>query len=178
MAEVKGKFILLIGNLMLVYKEKRAEFDARLFSETGRHWNELDPEGWYDAKLYREAMQAYTEGSITGARALVTLGKHIYPTIKSTVGFPPGLETPLDYILFEAEGYMNNLRGPEIEPRKFVKKELGHVIVEMNMKEQDCRVMEGVYAGIMGMVGVSNGKVEHALCIKKGDDCCRFQITW
>ncbi len=178
MAEVKGKFIRLIGSLMRVYKEKFSAFDSWILAETGKHCSELELEDWYDAKLYRQAMMAYTEGSIAGERALVTLGKRIYPTIKQTVGFPDGLETPLDFINFEAEGYMSNLRGHEIEPRKFVKKQEGNVIVEMNMKEQDCKVMEGVYIGILEMAGVTDGKVDHQKCIKQGDDCCRFHITW
>ena len=178
MAEIKGKFISLCASLMALYKDKLAKADEAIFSQTGKHWHELDPEGWYDAALYRSTIAAYVEGSPAREEAMVTLGKLIYPTIKRTVGFPPGLSNPVDYITFESEGYQANLRGPEIKPRNFVKKEDGHIIIETRMEEQDCKVLEGVYLGILEMAGVPNGKVSHTRCIKKGDPFCEFHVKW
>lgn len=178
MAQIKGKFIILTASLMRSYKDALKKADKQIVQSTGKHWDELDPEGWYDAENYRNIIAAYAEASPLKEKAMITLGKRIYPTIKRTVGFPPGLETPLDYIEFEAQGYLENLRGPEIEPRKFVKKEEGHVIVQTRMPEQDCKVLEGVYLGLLEMVGVSGGSVEQMKCVKQGDPICEFHITW
>jgi hypothetical protein len=178
MAEIKGKFILLTANLMSLYEDKLEKADQHLHSKTGKHWNELDPEGWYDTELYRFFISSYVEGSPSKEEAMVTLGKLIYPTIKKTVGFPPGLKTPIDYIEFESNGYTENIRGPQIRPRKFLQKENGNVIVELRMEEQDCKVLEGVYLGILAMAGVPGGKVEQKKCIKNGDPACEFHVTW
>ena len=178
MAEIKGKFIMLCGRLMSLYEDKLKKADNVIFAKTGKHWDELDPESWYDAELYRTVIAKYVEGSPGKEKAMVTLGKLIYPTIKETAGFPPELKTPLDYIVFESDGYMANLRGPEIKPRNFLKKEEGEVILETRMEEQPCKLLEGVYIGILEMIGITSGKVEHNKCITKGDLMCEFRITW
>ncbi len=178
MAQIKGKFISLTAGLMSVYGDALEQADQQLFEASARHWNELDPEGWYDVKHYCDFIDAYVKASPTREQAMITLGKNIYPTIKRTAGFPPGLDTPLDYIEFESMGYVQNLRGPEIQPRQFIKKKDGHVIVRTRMIEQDCRVLEGVYLGILGIAGVSNGGVKQEQCVKQGDNTCEFHITW
>ena len=78
-------------------------------------------EGEFAFLLRQNPMEPYYKMS-KGADELVAfrLGKNIYPTIERIGGFPPDLETPLDYIEFELEGYRANLRGPEINPRKFL----------------------------------------------------------
>lgn len=178
MAEIKGKFITLAASLMSIYKDKLEIVDKQLFEGTGKHWNELDPEGWYDVKYYRDMMTAYAKASPSKENAIITLGKQIYPTIKRTVGFPPNLKTPIDYIEFENRGYLENLRGEEIKPRIFLKKENGYVIVQTRMLEQDCKILEGVYMGIMKLAGIDRGKIYQAKCIKNGDSFCEYHIIW
>ncbi len=51
MAQVKGKFITLTGFLMALYQKPREDADQILYQQVGKHWNELEPEGWYDTKL-------------------------------------------------------------------------------------------------------------------------------
>jgi hypothetical protein len=178
MIEIKGKFITLAASLMGIYKDAVEKVDQQLFRETGKHWNELDPESWYNVKHYSNFMTAYKNASPTGENALITLGKQVYPTIKKTVGFPPVLKTPVDYLEFENLGYLENLRGPEIQPRKFVQKKEGHVIIRTKMIEQDCKILEGVYMGVMKMAGVRRGKIYQQKCIKKGDPYCEYHILW
>lgn len=178
MAEVKGKFITLAAGFIKIYPKFYEKADAFVLAKTGLHQDKLDPEAWYDARLYAYLMDCYVEASITGEKALVTLGRGIYPTIKRTVGFPPGLETPMDFIEFEARGYLENLRGPEIRPRKITKVSARHAVVQLRMDEQPCKVMEGVYQGMLEITGQSQGTVEHRKCIKKGDAECEFHITW
>ena len=98
MAEIRGKFITLTASLMEVYQEARQEADQRLLAATGKHWNELDPEGWYDIEHYNDFISTYVKASPSREKAMITLGRNIYPTIKQTVGFPPGLTTPIDFI--------------------------------------------------------------------------------
>ncbi len=82
MADVKGKFISLAGSLMNVYQSALLEADKKLFLATKKHWNELDPEGWYDTKLFNLFMTTYATASPSGETAIVTLGRNVYPTIK------------------------------------------------------------------------------------------------
>jgi hypothetical protein len=180
MIEVRGKFITLVASLMSLYKDAFKEADRQLYKETGRHWNELEPEGWYDAKFYKMFGYTYRDSSPSGDNALITLGKQIYPTIKRTVGLPANLKTPIDYLEFEAEGYLESIRGPGIttNPRTFVRKTDGYVIIQTTMTEPDCKIIEGVYMGIMKMAGVNRGKVYQEKCIKNGDNCCEFHIIW
>lgn len=118
MAEVKGKFIILVGSLMSLYEKNQKIADGKLFKATGKHFIELDPEGWYDTKLYNSFMEEYIKGSPSGEKALITLGRNVYPTIKKTAGLPPEIQTPLDLIIFEAKGFELNHRGPDVETKK------------------------------------------------------------
>jgi hypothetical protein len=178
MNQIKGKFITLTAGLMSLYKDRLKEADAYLFSKTGKHWDELDPEGWYELEIYNRFLAIYSEASFAGERAMVTLGKSIYPAIKKRGGMPADLKTPISYIDFEARGFITNLRGPDIKPRKFVQKEEGSVIVQMDGRVRNCLVSEGVYQSILEMSGANDGHVEHKKCVKRGDETCEFHITW
>ena len=111
MAEVKGKFIMLAGSLMTLYKDGLAEANKGLMAKTGKTFAELDPEGWYDTSLFNLFMETYARYSVSGDRAIVTLGRNVYPTIKKSAGLPPHLKTPLDFIKFEADGFLANHAG-------------------------------------------------------------------
>ncbi|MBN2168366.1 MAG: hypothetical protein JW738_03910 [Actinobacteria bacterium] len=178
MAEIKGKFIILTASLMGLYKNAVQEADEKLFDSTGKHFDELDPEGWYNIKYYNDFISAYVSASPSGEKAMITLGKKIYPTIKKTVGLPAGLETPLDYVEFELKGYLQNCRGPEVKPRKIISRERNRVVIQTRMTEQPCKLLEGVYLGILTLAGAPEGQVKHSKCISKGDDVCEFEITW
>jgi hypothetical protein len=173
MAEIKGKFIQLTADLMGAYPKAVEKADAFMKSQTGKTSRDLDPEGWYDTRIWATFMDAYVEASVTGERALVTLGKKVYPKIKTTVGLPPHLKTPLDFIKFEAEGFIANHRGSDVKPRTFVKAQEGHVIVKAPAPGYSPRLYEGVFLGILEMVGVKNGK-----CVMKDANNPEFEITW
>ncbi|MBL7990597.1 MAG: hypothetical protein JNN25_04090 [Candidatus Kapabacteria bacterium] len=115
MAEVKGKFIMLAGSLMTLYKDGLAEANKGLVAKTGKTFSELEPEGWYDTSLFNLFMETYARYSVSGDRAIVTLGRNVYPTIKKSAGLPPHLKTPLDFIKFEAEGFLANHRGSDVQ---------------------------------------------------------------
>ncbi|MBF0104818.1 MAG: hypothetical protein HQM16_05780 [Deltaproteobacteria bacterium] len=174
MAEVKGKFITLAASLMSLYKETRVEADKPLFAATGKHWNELDPEGWYDATLFSAFMEKYAEASPTKDQAIVTLGKNVYPTIKKTAGLPAEIKTPLDLIVFEAVGFQLNHRGSDVRKRVFIKKENGHVIVQAPAPGYSQKLYEGVFLGILEMFGIKNGQV----IMTKGAPEFEYEITW
>jgi predicted hydrocarbon binding protein len=178
MVQIKGKFIMLVSILLELYEDAYKKADQKLFNELGVHSDELKPEDWYDIKHYNNLIKAYVNASPTKEKAMLTLGKNIYPTIKRTAGLPPELKTPIDYIKFESKGYQENIKGPGIQPRKFIKEEEGNVIVQTKMLEQDCTVLVGVYLGILKIAGVSDGRVNQTKCIKNGDDICEFHITW
>jgi hypothetical protein len=170
MAEVKGKFIQLAADLMGAYPKAVDKADAFMKGLTGKTSRDLDPEGWYDTKIFAAFMDAYIEASVTGERALVTLGKKVYPKIKKTSGLPPHLKTPLDFIKFEADGFLANHRGNDVKPRTFVKAIEGHVVVNAPAPGYHPRLFEGVYLGILEMAGVKTGN-----CVMKGTE---FEITW
>jgi hypothetical protein len=170
MAQVKGKFISLAVNLMRGYVEAANKAEALLGTMTGCTAAQLPPDGWFDTKIFDRVMQIYAEASITGAQAIVTLGRQVYPTIKATAGLPPHLKTPLDLIRFEADGFLANHRGAEVEPRTFIKAVDREVIVLAPAPGYDGRLFEGVFLGILEMCGVRTGKV-----VRDGDT---FTITW
>lgn len=171
MAEVKGKFITLCGRLMSLYKEKTEEADAYLKAHIGKSYNEIEPEEWIDAHYLDYLMSKYAEASFTKERAIIMLGRHVYPTIQRTVGLPPHLVTPLDFILFEAEGFLANHRGGDVIPRKFIKQEEGEVIVIAPAPGYSPKLFEGVFLGILDMCGVQNASV-----VMMEEDT--FKITW
>ncbi|HMY33909.1 MAG TPA: hypothetical protein PLM36_22885 [Leptospiraceae bacterium] len=105
MAEVKGKFITLSCSLLETKPAaKKAALEA-VKNMTGKEFNELDPEGWYDTKVMQSVFKAIEENSspLLARAAIKLIGQKVYPTIEKTAGLPPTLKTPLDFIKFEAE---------------------------------------------------------------------------
>lgn len=173
MAQVRGKFITLIGSLMGIYKDAREQANGKLFAATGRNYNELDAEGWYECEYYINFMDEYVKASVSKQKALITLGKQVYPTIKRTVGIPPEIKTPLDCILFEAEGFLFSHKGIDVSPRKFIKKEEGHVIVQAPSVGYPEIFMQGVFEGILDMYEVAG-----SVTITKAAPVCEYEIKW
>jgi hypothetical protein len=174
MAQVKGKFITLTGFLMSQKDDKALSFsDKILFSKTGKHWNELDPEGWYDTSLFNGFMKSY-EASASDEKAIIKVGKHVYPTIKETVGLPPEIKTAFDLIVFEAKGFELNHKGDDVKPRQFVKKQDGFVIVKAPAPGYTQKLYIGVFLGILEMFGITQGKVT----MTKGKPDFEYEIKW
>lgn len=173
MVQVRGKYITLVGRLMSLYKEALSEADAALHKAIGKHFEEVEPEGWYDKNLIVDFMNSHAKASPSGEKALLTLGRNIYPTIKRTVGLPPEIQTPLDAILFEAEGYLRDHKGDGVIPRKFIQKQDRHVIVQAPSGYPPY-FMEGVFLGILDMFGEIKGMVTLA----KGDPEFEYDIKW
>ena len=177
MIEVKGKFITLAGSLMSLYPEQREKADAVLFRRTGKHWNELEPEGFYDTEIYKAFLDAYCGSSVTGEKALITLGMNYFPTIKKLGGIPDDIEDELDLIIFSTRSFAEDHKGPGIRAIKVIKADEGDVILDIPDCGYDCRLGEGVYTGILGMYG-KDGIVNQEKCIKNGSPSCVFHITW
>jgi len=178
MIEVKGKFITLAGSLMSLYPEQREKADAVLFRRTGKHWNELDPDGFYDTGIYKSFLDAYCEGSITGEKALITLGRNYFPTIKKLGGIPDNINDELDMIVFSTRSFAEDHKGSGIRPIKVMKARKGDVVLDIPDCGYDCRLGEGVYLGILSIYGIDNGLVVQERCIKKGNPTCEFHISW
>ncbi|MFC4246066.1 hypothetical protein ACFOZ7_03515 [Natribaculum luteum] len=178
MAEVKGKFITMVGEKMRQgTSDNLDDANAMLESHIGLTYDELDPEGWYDTELFGKFMKMYAEGSIAGREAIRIAGKQVYPTIKYTTGLPDHVTSVYDLILFEADGFEQNHRGSDVVPRNFLRKKEGDVIVEADAPGYDCKLFEGVYEGLFVLFDES-GDVEHSECTKHGADRCKFRITW
>lgn len=172
MAKNKGKIISLAFGLMSAYPEAQAEADALVRKETGKGAAELEPEGWYDTKVFHEMMEIYGRHSLSGRRnAYLTLGRKVYPTIKKTAGIPESVKTPLDFVKYEAEGFLANHQGSDVIPRKFLKLTEGLVEVYAPAPGYDELHFEGVYLGILETCGVKSGKVENL-------GASVFRITW
>ncbi len=161
MADVKGKFITLTGNLMFHYKRQLDEANAILVNTISKGWNELEPEGWYSTALFGLFMDKYAEGSFFGSQAIRMLGEQVYPTIKATSGIPSHIKSIKDFILFEAEGFLLNHRGDDVVARKFLKTEDKHIIVEAPAPGYNQLLYVGVYQGILKMAGINTGIVKY-----------------
>jgi hypothetical protein len=177
MSEVRGKYITLAGSLMSLYQKQRTEADTALFAKTGKHFNELDPEGWYDTQWVKLFLDKYVEASLSGDNALITFGRRIYPTIKA--GLPPQLKTTLDFLKFETEGYIQAHKGPDVKPRKIIKAVEGDFIVQTIVPQwHNAKMYEGVFLGILEMCGVKNGKVLRQTIQESGVNIVEFHVTW
>ena len=180
MAEIRGKFITLACSLLESKPEAKRIATESVKRLTGQEWNELDQEGWYDTKVLSavfEAIGANTSPILAWA-ALKVIGQNVYPTIDKTVGLPKTLKTPLDFVKFEAEGFMANHRGADVIPRRIISAEPGSVVIEAPSPGYDCSFIEGVFDGILIMCGIRNGDVSQTRCVKKGHGTCEYHIRW
>jgi hypothetical protein len=178
MAEIRGNLIKLTGSLMGPYPDSQKRADDVLFKELGKHWRELTIDDWVDAKMWDLFMNAYAEGSITGETALITLGRNIYPSIKEAGQIPPEIDTPLKMLEFEGEGFKIYHRGPDVKPRTFLRLQEGDVLVEAPSPGYNCKVIEGVFQGIVEMFDIKTTKVIQTKCVKNNDNTCEYHITW
>ncbi|MGO9119345.1 MAG: hypothetical protein ACLQPD_17270 [Desulfomonilaceae bacterium] len=180
MADVKGKFVTLACDMIKTKpKTRQAAIDA-VKQLTGKDPYQLDPEGWYNTRVLEavfSAIEANSKG-IIGWASIKVIGQLVYPTIKTTVGLPPHLVTPADFVKFEAEGFLQNHRGPDVTPRKFIKIEDKDIIIEAPSPGYNCVLIEGVYEGILQICGIADGSAKQIQCVKKGDPTCVYQITW
>ncbi|MCX6013739.1 MAG: hypothetical protein NTV30_10150 [Chloroflexi bacterium] len=71
MVKIEGKFITMGVSLMILYPYAQILADEEIFSITGKHWTELEPEGWYDHDLYTTVQEIYTIASLS--KDIITL---------------------------------------------------------------------------------------------------------
>jgi len=178
MAEIRGNIIRLTGYLMGLYPEAQEKADKILFEKTGKHWKDLTVDDWVDSGMWDVFMNAYAQSSPTGNVALLTLGRSVYPTIKSEGQIPDEIDTPLKMLKFEGEGFLIYHRGNDVIPRNFTRETEGDVLVEAPSPGYNCLVIEGVFQGIVEMFGINTVKVEQTQCIHKGGRTCEYHITW
>ncbi len=160
MAEIKGKFITLTGMLMSDKEEILAKANEYLEDETGCTHLELDPEDYYDTSLWDHFMKVYSNSYDNPKQAMIDLGKRIYPTIKRTSGFPEHLKTPLDFVKYEAEGFLENHNGDDVIPRKISNEQETEITMHAPAPGYDESLYIGVWLGILEMVGITTGEVE------------------
>jgi hypothetical protein len=161
---------------MTLYPEARKKADSILLRETNMVSVKLPPEDWFDTSLFNLFMQEYANASSSGRRAIITLGRKVYPTIKKT-GLPE-FASPVEFLAFEATGFLANHQGRDIIPRKILKQTSNEFIVEAPAPGYDCALFEGVFLGILEMMDVTTGKVTQTTCVKNGDKTCTFNVTW
>lgn len=181
MAEIKGKFINLAYNFLKTKPTAQQAAAAAIERRTGSNPGELNPEQFYDTKALDEVFQAVlnNEEGIRAKAALKTIGQEVYYEIKWTAGLPEHLQSPVDYVKYEAEGFLANHRGSDIVPRKFIEAQDGHCVVEAPSPGYDCTWIEGVYEGILRMCGkLKTANVTQTKCVKNGDPTCVYDIKW
>jgi len=171
MAEIKGKFITLTGILMSGKPEILGKANAELESEIGLNHLELDPEEFYDTKYWDMFMKIYSQTFTDPVKAIIDLGKRVYPTIKRTVGLPEHLKTPLDFVKYEAEGFWANHSGEDVIPRKILNESDSHITMYSPAPGYDETLYIGVWLGILEMCEIFTGQVE-----KIGEST--YKITW
>lgn len=180
MAEVKGKFISLAIGLMLSKPEARAAATQSIQVMTGKLPTELDPEGWYDTKVFEAVFKSIEdrESPLLAWAAIKVIGQNVYPTIDQTVGLPKTLTTPIDFLKFEADGFLANHRGPDVIPRNFITVQDRLIVVEAPSPGYNCWLIEGVFDGILKMCLIGTGEVKQSKCVRKGDPTCEYTIKW
>jgi hypothetical protein len=181
MAQIKGKFINMVVNFISSRSDIQEKARQGVKSLTGQLPSELEPEGWYDAKVINSVFETIRSNTdnVSADIMIQVAGMEIFYVIKETVDLPPGLDTALDWFKFEAESFSADHKGPDVIPRKFIKAEEGHVVIEAPSPGYDCTLIEGCYMGILRMNKQYDGKVKQTKCVKKnGDSTCVFDIRW
>jgi hypothetical protein len=180
MAELRGKFISLACRLLQTECHIKEAAQEAVVWMTGEVPGELDPEGWYDTQVLAEVLKAIETHStpLVAWATIKVIGQNVYPLIKATTGFPKDLRTAVDFLAFEAQGFLYSHRGADIVPRKFMKLEDGHIIVEALSPGYSCILIEGVFEGILRMCSVRSGRVTQPKCVLKGDPACVYDIQW
>lgn len=180
MAEIKGKFIAMATGFLSSRPQVQAAAVASVRNLTGKDPKDLEPEGWYETRVLNAIFQTIRqhEDKVGAWVAIKVIGYEVFPTIKHTVGFPSHLQTPLDFMKFEADTFAANHRGPDVIPRRFTKTDPGHVIVEAPSPGYDCLFIEGVFEGILRMCRVYDGSAKQTKCVTKGDSTCEYEIKW
>jgi hypothetical protein len=180
MAESKGKFIIMACSLLELNPEAQKEALHTVKRLTGKDCNQLAPEGWYDTNVIESIFQVAEKhyGSIMAWSTIKIMGRRVYPTIAKTVGFPKELRTPLDWVKWEGKSFLADHRGSDVVPRKFLRTDPGHVVVEAISPGYNCILIEGVYEGILNMCNITSCSVKQTRCVKKGDSVCEYDITW
>ena len=176
MAQVKGKFITLSCSLLETKPNAKVAALNAVKTMTGKEFNELDPEGWYDTKIFQAVFQAIEDNSspLLARAAIKLIGQRVYPTIEKTAGLPKTLKTPLDFIKFEAEGFLLNHQGSDVKPRKIIIAEDKNVVIEANSPGYSPVLIEGVFLGILEMCMIKTGKVEY----KEENGNSIYYIKW
>jgi hypothetical protein len=180
MAKIKGKFIRLACSLLELNPKAKREALHSVKRLTGVEWNQLTPEGWYDASVIETVYQVIEKhyGTLMGWSTIKVIGRRIFPTIAETVGFPEHLHTPLDWLKWEGNSFLDDHKGKDVVPRKFTTTEPGHVVVEAISPGYTCILIEGVYEGILNMCNIKNYTVKQTRCVKRGDPVCEYDIRW
>jgi hypothetical protein len=178
MAEVRGNLINLTATLMTLYPDAQKKADEVLFSKLGRHWQDLGINDWVDSKMWDIFMKAYQDSSPSKETAFITLGRKIYPAIKRAGQIPNDIDTPLKMLRFEGEGFKLYHRGPDVKPRTFIRLKEHDVLVDAPSPGYDCKVIEGVFQGIIEMFNIKTVAVKQTKCVKKGQSTCEYHITW
>ena len=180
MAESKGMFIILACSLLKTKPQAQAAAAVAVKKLTGKSLAELDPDGWYNTRVIESVLQSIQRNSpaLLADAAIRFIGHEIYPAVRELGGIPEHLNTPMELLRFEAEGFIQNHRGENVRPRQFIEEKNGKVVIEANSPGYNCLLAEGVYTGILDMCGVRNGRVMQTKCRQKGHQHCEYTITW
>lgn len=177
MDELRGKFISVVCKLLETKPEVKAAVLDYVLKQTGKPCDQIDSEGWYPVEVFAGACRVVEEKTtpILARAALKAMGTKIYPAIKATVGLPPHLKTPSDFLRFEAEGYLVSYRGPSVHPREVIKDEPNAYSLQADMPQGvPIPLMEGVFLGILQIAGVYNGSVR----VEEKNGHVYYHITW
>ncbi len=176
-AEVRGRYITMTCTLLETKPAVKEEALRTIFTQTGRTFDKLDPDGWYPVKLYNSIFDSIaTKLSAISARAACkVVGSKVYPTMKAQGLIPAHITSPSELLKFEADGFLASYRGQGILPRKFIKDTPHEVVVQADMPMGlPPELMTGVFEGILRMCAVRNGQVD---CEDVGGHPT-YKITW
>jgi hypothetical protein len=180
MAMLKGKFITMACSLLELNPKAKLEVAQGIKDMTGMEWKDLPSEDWFEAEVEESIFKVVEKHNspVMAASIIKAMGRRVFPTISKTTGFPEDLKTPLDFLKWEGESFLRDHKGSDVVPRKFIKTDPGHVIVEAVSPGYNCIHIEGVFEGILKMCKINEFKVEQTRCVKNGDPVCEYDITW
>lgn len=170
---------MMCGELMeILYPKALETINSTLIRYTGKAWNKLDPNEFYDIRLFSECLQSYSSATKMGTKAISVFGRHFYPTIQSTYGIPPQIKTITDHLKYESEMFIKTHQGVNVEPRKITAKSEKEIQVLTKSVGYDPILFQGVFIGVFQTIGIRSVVVTHTKRQVSYNDYNEFKITW
>jgi hypothetical protein len=133
---------------------------------------QIDPGCWYHGQLLESVLNEFEERD---PALPVEVGKNIYYSLRSQFT-AMGMRTPADVVTTLPAAWLVVTRGDSGEWRsKVLGPGKAHVEAE---QPYNCLFEQGALEGALEAFDASDVRIAHTTCMRRGDRCCTFDVTW